>query len=134
MSPIVNFQYGMANEYTPWDQPMGFDVNAQLMAVPNLMMDTSYPLSLAPMAPSCASPYREPSPQEVYQPPVPSQPLVPASPPVASPPVTPPRTSAPPPMTSLPPRSPDGPQIRLNPLVMKPNLSRSLPVTTPFKK
>ncbi|MBW0583760.1 hypothetical protein O181_123475 [Austropuccinia psidii MF-1] len=28
----------------------------------------------------------------------------------------------------------DGPQIRLNPLVMKPNLSHSLPVTTPFKK
>jgi ubiquitin thioesterase protein OTUB1 len=60
-------------------------------------------------------------------------PSPPAAIPATSPP--PPRMSGPPPpMSSLPSRSSDGPQIRLNPLVMKQNLSHSLPVTTPFKK
>jgi ubiquitin thioesterase protein OTUB1 len=59
-------------------------------------------------------------------------PSPPAAIPATSPP--PPRMSGPPPpMSSLPSRSSDGPQIRLNPLVMKQNLSHSLPVTTPFK-
>lgn len=132
MTPVVNYQYGMTSDYTPWDQAaLGFDMNSQLMTIPNLMVDPSYALNATPIIPTCSSPYRVPSPQEVYQPPMQTQPIAPVSPPV-----TPPRISAPPPppITTLPPRSSEGPQIRLNPLVMKSNLSRSLPVTTPFKK
>jgi ubiquitin thioesterase protein OTUB1 len=128
MEPIVNYQYGMTTNYSPWDQgALSFDVNSSLMSIPNLMMDPSFALSPSPMTPA-PSPYRVSPPQEVFQPPMhtPPPPV-----PVASPP--PPRMSAPPPMTSLPNRSSDGPQIRLNPLVMKQNLSHSLPVTTPFK-
>ncbi|RJE17913.1 ubiquitin thiolesterase OtuB1 [Aspergillus sclerotialis] len=131
MTPVVNYQYGMTSDYTPWDQTaLGFDMNSQLMTIPNLMLDPSYTLNVTPMVPTCSSPYRVPSPQEVYQPPMQTQPIAPVSPPVT------PRISAPPPppITTLPPRSSEGPQIRLNPLVMKSNLSRSLPVTTPFKK
>ncbi|KAL5358147.1 cysteine proteinase [Aspergillus floccosus] len=128
MEPIVNYQYGMTTNYSPWDQgALSFDVNSSLMSIPNLMMDPSFALSPSPMTPA-PSPYRVSPPQEVFQPPMhtPPPPV-----PVASPP--PPRMSAPLPMTSLPARSSDGPQIRLNPLVMKQNLSHSLPVTTPFK-
>ncbi|KAE8147787.1 ubiquitin thiolesterase [Aspergillus avenaceus] len=129
MEPVVNYQYAMTSDYTPWDQgALSFDVNSSLMSIPNLMMDPTFALSPSPMPPVPTSPYRDSPPQEVYQsPPMHTPPPVP----VASPP--PPRMSAPPPMCSLPSRSSDGPQIRLNPLVMKPNLSHSLPVTTPFK-
>ncbi|KAJ5780481.1 Ovarian tumor otubain [Penicillium paradoxum] len=140
MAPIVNLQYGMTTDYSPWDQAaLGFDVNSSLMAIPNLMQDTSFgmgaPMSPMPsVSPSPGSPFRMSPQQDMYQSPMQSHAPIPPVP-VSSPPtqIAPP-SAAPPPMTSLPSRSSDGPQIRLNPLVMKPNLSRSLPVTTPFKK
>ncbi|KAJ6146360.1 Ovarian tumor otubain [Penicillium chrysogenum] len=124
----------------PWDPTaLGFDVNSSLMAIPNLMQDTSFgmgaPMSPMPsVSPTPASPFRMSPQQDMYQSPMPTHaaPIPPI--PVSPPPQIAPPSSAPPPMTSLPSRSSDGPQIRLNPLVMKPNLSRSLPVTTPFKK
>lgn len=138
MAPIVNLQYGMTSDYSPWDQAaLGFDVNSSLMAIPNLMQDTSFgmgaPMSPMPsVSPAPASPFRMSPQQDMYQSPMPTHAPIPSIP-VSPPPQLPPPSSAPPPMTSLPSRSSDGPQIRLNPLVMKPNLSRSLPVTTPFK-
>lgn len=138
MAPIVNLQYGMTSDYSPWDQAaLGFDVNSSLMAIPNLMQDTSFgmgaPMSPMPsVSPAPASPFRMSPQQDMYQSPMPTHAPIPPIP-VSPPPQLPPPSSAPPPMTSLPSRSSDGPQIRLNPLVMKPNLSRSLPVTTPFK-
>ncbi|CAI7578116.1 unnamed protein product [Penicillium glandicola] len=137
MAPIVNLQYGMTSDYSPWDQAsLGFDVNSSLMAIPNLMQDTSFgmgaPMSPMPsVSPTPASPFRMSPQQDMYQSPMPTHAPIPPIP-VSPPPQIAP-SSAPPPMTSLPSRSSDGPQIRLNPLVMKPNLSRSLPVTTPFK-
>lgn len=134
MQPVVNLQYALSSDYeTPWDtNDLGFDVNSSLMAIPNLMMDTSFAMA-PPMSQPPPDPYRVSPPQEVYQPPVHTPP------PRSAAPVTPPQpqirlTGPPPIMSSLPPRSNDGPQIRLNPLVMKPNLSHSLPVTAPFKK
>ncbi|RAL10605.1 OTU family ubiquitin thioesterase [Aspergillus homomorphus CBS 101889] len=134
MEPVVNYQYAMTSNYSPWDQgALSFDVNSSLMSIPNLMMDPTFGLAPSPMPSASPSPFRVSPPQEVYAPP----PMMHTSPPpppisLASPP-PPPRMSAPPaPLTSLP-RKSDGPQIRLNPLVMKPNLSHSLPVTTPFK-
>ncbi|KAH3375321.1 hypothetical protein KXV52_008553 [Aspergillus fumigatus] len=137
MEPVVNYQFGMTTNYSPWDQgALSFDVNSSLMSIPGLMMDPSFglappaPAAISPaMSPAPPSPYRVSPPHEVYQP---SMPSPPAAIPATSPP--PPRMSGPPPpMSSLPSRSSDGPQIRLNPLVMKQNLSHSLPVTTPFK-
>ncbi|OJJ34172.1 hypothetical protein ASPWEDRAFT_173594 [Aspergillus wentii DTO 134E9] len=133
MAPVVNYQYAMTSNYSPWDQgAFSFDVNSSLMSIPNLMVDPSFALAPAPMPPAPPSPYRVPSPQEVYQPPIQSPP---PPPPVSMPSPSASRmSSAPPPMSSLPNRPPsEGPRIRLNPLVMKPNLSHSLPVTTPFK-
>ncbi|CAG7918301.1 unnamed protein product [Penicillium olsonii] len=134
VAPIVNLQYGLSSDYTnSWDNAtLGFDMNSSLMAIPNLMQDSSFGMgaSMSPMpsvSPAPPSPYGM-SPQQEMYPPMQSHPPI-AS--ISSP--HPPPSSAPPPMTSLPSRSSDGPQIRLNPLVMKPNLSRSLPVTTPFK-
>ena len=129
----------MTSNYSPWDQgALSFDVNSSLMSIPNLMMDPTFamaptPMDPAPISPQAPpSPYRVSSPQEVYQqPPMPSPPPPPTS--ISSPPA-PQMSGAPPPLSSLPSRSSEGPQIRLNPLVMKPNLSHSLPVTTPFKK
>ncbi|KAE8374399.1 peptidase C65 Otubain-domain-containing protein [Aspergillus bertholletiae] len=128
MEPVVNYQYAMTSNYTPWDQgALSFDVNSSLMSIPNLMMDPTFGLATSPIPAAPTNSFRVSSPPDVYSSPIHSSPPVP----VASPP--PPRMSAPPPMSSLPSRSSDGPQIRLNPLVMKPNLSHSLPVTTPFK-
>jgi ubiquitin thioesterase protein OTUB1 len=136
MAPIVNLQYGMTSDYSPWDQALGFDVNSSLMAIPNLMQDTSFgmgaPMSPMPsVSPTPASPFRMSPQQDMYQSPMPTHAPIPSIPVSPSPQMA--QSAAPPPMTSLPSRSSDGPQIRLNPLVMKPNLSRSLPVTTPFK-
>lgn len=147
MTPMVNLQYDMTSNLEAWDQgALNFDVSSHLMSIPNLMADPGFGMGapMSPMAPSVsptpASPFRISPPQEIYQSPMQSH--VPThaqshasmpSIPVASPPPVMP-SAAPPPMTTLPSRSSDGPQIRLNPLVMKPNLSRSLPVTTPFKK
>lgn len=138
MAPVVNYQYAMTSNYSPWDQgALSFDVNSHLMSIPNLMADPAFGMAapMSPMSsvpPTPASPFRISSPQDMYQSPMQSHTPVPSIP-VSSPtPVMP--SAAPPPMTSLPSRYSDGPQIRLNPLVMKPNLSHSLPVTTPFKK
>ncbi|KAL2853939.1 peptidase C65 Otubain-domain-containing protein [Aspergillus pseudoustus] len=131
MQPVVNFQYAMSSDYSSWGtNELAFDVNSSLMAIPNLMMDTSFGLAHAlPQPPS--DPYRVSPPQEVYQPPVHTPPPPPTTIASPQPPI---RLTGPPPiMSALPPRSNDGPQIRLNPLVMKPNLSHSLPVTAPFK-
>ncbi|KAJ5549016.1 hypothetical protein N7513_006250 [Penicillium frequentans] len=143
MAPVVNFQYGMTTSYTPWDQgALSFDISPHLMSIPNLTADPAFggmggPMSpmqshshapMPPVSPAPLSSYRVSPPQEMYQSPMQSHAPMP---PVSSPPPVLP--SAPPPMTVLPSRSSDGPQIRLNPLVMKPNLSHSLPVTTPFK-
>ncbi|KAL4783045.1 peptidase C65 Otubain-domain-containing protein [Aspergillus varians] len=131
MQPVVNLQYSLSSDYGPWDpSDLSFDVNSSLMAIPNLMMDSSFAIA-PPMSQPPSDPYRVSPPQEVYQAPVVHTPPPPA-------PITPPQpqirlTGPPPIMSSLPPRSNDGPQIRLNPLVMKPNLSHSLPVTAPFK-
>ncbi|CAL5866474.1 uncharacterized protein PFLUO_LOCUS682 [Penicillium psychrofluorescens] len=134
MAPVVNYQYAMTSNYSPWEQgALSFDVNPHLMSIPNLMADPSYGMApspiMSPVSPTPAqqstSPFRVSSPQDMFHSPVPSHAPVPSTIPISSPP---------PPMTSLPSRSSDGPQIRLNPLVMKPNLSRSLPITTPFKK
>ncbi|KAJ5124209.1 Ovarian tumor otubain [Penicillium bovifimosum] len=149
MAPIVNLQYEMTSDYSPWDQSaLGFDVNSSLMAIPNLMQDPSFgmgaPMSPMPsVSPTPASPFRMSPQQDVYSPPMHSSPMhsspmqthaIPSIP-ISSPPAQlAPPSAAPPPMTSLPSRSSEGPQIRLNPLVMKPNLSRSLPVSPPFKK
>ncbi|KAI9370733.1 peptidase C65 Otubain-domain-containing protein [Aspergillus egyptiacus] len=130
MQPIVNLQYAMSSDYTPWNtSDLSFDVNAGLMAIPNLMMDA--PFGFAPsMSQPPSDPYRVSPPQEVYQPPV----HTPAPPPPITSPSPQIRLTEPhPDMSSLPPRSNDGVQIRLNPLAMKSNLSHSLPVTPPFK-
>ncbi|KAJ5800940.1 uncharacterized protein N7518_003008 [Penicillium psychrosexuale] len=138
MAPIVNLQYGMTSDYSSWDQAaLGFDVNPSLMAIPNLMQDASFgmggPMSPMPsVSPTPASPFRMSPQQDMYQSPMPTHAPIPSVPVSPAPHMAPP-SSAPPPMTSLPSRTSDGPQIRLNPLVMKPNLSRSLPVTPPFK-
>ncbi|KAJ6031493.1 Ovarian tumor otubain [Penicillium herquei] len=140
MAPIVNYQYGMTSNYTPWDQgTLSFDVHPHLMSIPNLMADSTFGGMGAPMSPISSvspaptSPFRVSPTQDLYHSPMQSHAAVPSMPPVSSPPPVMP-SAAPPPMTTLPSRSSDGPQIRLNPLVMKPNLSHSLPVTTPFKK
>ncbi|KAL4922228.1 peptidase C65 Otubain-domain-containing protein [Aspergillus aurantiobrunneus] len=132
MHPVVNLQYAMSSDYEPWGtSDLSFDMNASLMAIPNLTMDASFAIS-PPMSQPPSDPYRVSPAQEVYQPPVQTTPPPPPAP-IASPQPTIALTGPPPIMSSLPPRSNDGPQIRLNPLVMKPNLSHSLPVTAPFK-
>ncbi|KAL4863772.1 hypothetical protein BDV12DRAFT_22034 [Aspergillus spectabilis] len=136
LQPVVNLQYAMSNDYSSWvPNDFTFDVNPNLMSIPNLMIDSPFTLASPmspPMSQSLSDPYRVSPPQEVYQPPVhtPPPPL-PAPLAALQPPI---RLSGPPPiMSSLPPRSNEGAQIRLNPLVMEANLSRSLPVTAPFK-
>ncbi|KAJ5594284.1 uncharacterized protein N7459_000492 [Penicillium hispanicum] len=137
MAPVVNYQYAATSNYAPWDDgALSFDVNPHLMSIPNLMSDPALvgtPMSPMPaVSPTPASPYRVFPPQELYHSPMPSHEPVPSIP-VSSPtPVVP--SVAPPPMTTLPSRPSDGAQIRLNPLVMRPNLSRPLPLTPPFKK
>ncbi|KAJ5162162.1 hypothetical protein N7492_007554 [Penicillium capsulatum] len=137
MAPVVNYQYAMTSNYSPWDQgALSFDVNSHLMSIPNLMADPAFGMgdAMSPMpsvSPTPASPFRVSSPQEMYQSPIQSHAAVPPIPVSSPPPVM--QSAPPPPMTALPSRSLDGPQIRLNPLVMKPNLSHSLPATTPFK-
>ncbi|KAL4791797.1 peptidase C65 Otubain-domain-containing protein [Aspergillus venezuelensis] len=144
MQPIVNLQYGMSTSYDGWGaNELNFDVNSTMMAIPNLMMDTSFGLAPPPPPPMSQPPpsdaYRVSPPQEMHpspppmsQPPLESYPV--QHPPPPPPPQPPIRLTAPHPiMSALPPKSNDGPQIRLNPLVMKPNLSHSLPITAPFK-
>lgn len=138
VAPVVNFQYAMTSDYASWDQgALSFDANPHLMAIPNLMADPAFAMGGAPMSPvpsvspSPASPYRLSPTQEMYPSQMQTNALVPPIP-VSSPTPSLP-SAAPPPMTTLPSRSTDGPQIRLNPLVMKPNLNH-LPVTAPFKK
>ncbi|OJJ43460.1 hypothetical protein ASPZODRAFT_154642 [Penicilliopsis zonata CBS 506.65] len=129
MAPVVNYQYGITSNYSPWDQgALSFDVDPHLMAIPNLMMDpAAFAVNPSPMSAPVSNSYRMSPPHDLY--------LQHTPPPVSipSPPVVPRMSAPPPPMTSAPNRSSDGPQIRLNPLVMKNNLSHSLPVTTPFK-
>ncbi|CRG82901.1 ubiquitin thioesterase protein OTUB1 [Talaromyces islandicus] len=126
MSPVVNYQYGMTMNYTPWDSgALSFDMNPHLMSIPGLMMDPSpyTPVSSSVMPPTSPGFMPSPPQHEFYSPSL-------------SPSVS---TTVSSPASSNLPLSPvqnkplDGPQIRLNPLVMKPNLSHSLPVTTPFK-
>ncbi|KAF7714873.1 Ubiquitin thioesterase OTUB1-like protein [Penicillium ucsense] len=137
VAPVVNFQYAMTSDYVSWDQgALSFDANPHLMAIPNLMADPAFAMGGAPMSPvssvspSPASPYRLSPTQEMYPSPMQSNAIIPSIP-VSSPTPSLP-SAAPPPMTSLPSRSNDGPQIRLNPLVMRPSLNH-LPVTAPFK-
>lgn len=127
MSPIVNLQYGMSTDFSPWDNSaLGFDANPSLMAIPGLMMDpAAFPSVSSPMMASQPPQFFPSPPQHEFY----SPSISPPAPSTVSSPVPP---SLP---LSLPTtKSSDGPQIRLNPLVMKPNLSHSLPVTTPFKK
>lgn len=159
MQPVVNLQYAISSNYGPWDtSDLSFDVNSSLMAIPNLMMDTSFPLapsmSQPPADPFRVSPpqpppdhyrvpppqpqppsdsYRVSPPQEVYHAPVHTPP---PPPPIASPQPQIQLSGPPPPMmSSLPRRTDDGPQIRLSSLAMRSNLNHSLPlpVTAPFK-
>ncbi|KAJ5655042.1 Ovarian tumorotubain [Penicillium lividum] len=138
ITPVVNYQHAMSSSLSPWDQSaLLLDVNSLLMFIPNLVAEPAFgvgsPIStMASVSPTPVSPFRVLPPQEMYQSLTQSHTPNPSIP-VSSP--TPARPSAaPPPITVLPGRSSDGLQIRLNPLVMKHNLSHSLPVTTPFKK
>lgn len=127
LTPVVNYQYGMTmTNYSPWDQAaLPFDASPHLMSIPNLMADpSSYPSVTTPMIPPSPSYMSSPSHHGFY-----STSMGPLTPTTVSSPITP--TSSLSPVST---KSSDGPQIRLNPLVMKPNLSHSLPVTTPFKK
>ncbi|KAH8703742.1 putative ubiquitin thiolesterase [Talaromyces proteolyticus] len=126
MSPVVNYQYGMSMNYTPWDEgALPFDVNPHLMSIPGLMMDPSpYTPTSSSMLPPSSQGYMPSPPQHDYYSPSMS-PSVPTT--VSSP------TPSTLPLSPVQNKSNDGPQIRLNPLVMKQNLSHSLPVTTPFK-
>ncbi|KAJ5555092.1 hypothetical protein N7535_007537 [Penicillium sp. DV-2018c] len=143
MAPIVNLQYGMTSDYSSWGEPtLEFDVDPTMMGIPNMTRVKSYDMgsSMSPMpsvSPTPASPFRTSPQQDIYTSSMHSSPMqthaIPSLP-VSTPPTQlAPPSAAPPPMTSLPSRSSEGPQIRLNPLVMKPNLSRSLPVSPPFK-
>jgi ubiquitin thioesterase protein OTUB1 len=123
--PIVNYQYSMSN-YLPTDYTtLSFDANWHLMSIPNLMVDPSFHLGATTMAPVTPPTYLPPPSRNMYYSPTPS-------PQTPSPMTSPLPTTHP--LGSMSNKSSDGPQIRLNPLVMKPNLSHSLPVTTPFKK
>lgn len=137
MAPVVNYQYAMTSNYSPWDQgALAFDVNSHLMSIPNLMTDPGFEMAPSPMSPvspvSASSSYRVSPRHEMYhESPMQSHAPGPSIDVSSPPPMV---SSAPLRQMTLPARSSDGPQIRLNPLVMKPNLIRSLPVTTPFKK
>ncbi|KAL4805524.1 peptidase C65 Otubain-domain-containing protein [Aspergillus unguis] len=128
MQPVVNLQYAMSSDYMGWGaNDLSFDVNSGLMAIPGFAMDTFAP----PMSQPPPNEYRVSLPQEVYQPPMyspPPRPIATPQPPIqlSGPP--------PPPLSALPRRTDDGPQIRMNEYVMRSNLSQSHPVTTaPFK-
>ncbi|KAL2000278.1 hypothetical protein VTN02DRAFT_3325 [Thermoascus thermophilus] len=123
MAPVVNF-CGIPSNYSPWDQgALPFEAYPHLMSVPNLMVDPSFPLGEAPMPQTTQDPYTASINSDFHTSSITSQP----HPAVASP-VTPNL-----PVRSVPNKLSEGPQIRLNPLVMKTDLSHSLPVTTPFK-
>jgi ubiquitin thioesterase protein OTUB1 len=144
-SPIVN--YATTSNYIPWDQgALSFDANPHLMAIPNLMADpflmgsavpasyqrnVFYPSSPPPPSQAQTQTQTQPQSQNQSQPRLQTQTQAQPPPTMTSPSISPTQTH---PLTSLPNKPSDGPQIRLNPLVMKPNLSHSLPVTTPFKK
>lgn len=136
---MVNYQYGMTTNYAPWDQGAAhnFDISPQMMAIPNLMADPTFAMGADPMSPMSSvsptptSPYQPSPTQDMYQPPIQSHAPVPSIS-APSPPAM--QYAAPKPMTSLPTRSSDGPQIRMNPFAMKASLNRALPVSTPFKK
>ena len=139
IAPVtVNYQYAMTSNYLPWDQGFSFDVNPHLMAIPGLAMDPSYTLGQSPIAPASPGPsYSTPSTADMYQ----QQPS-PIYSPTTTAPVTAPQFPLPQSHSQLsspssPPsnRSSEGAQIRLNPLVMKSNLSRrSMPSVTSPKK
>ncbi|KAJ5220061.1 cysteine proteinase [Penicillium chermesinum] len=141
INPMVNYQYGMTTNYAPWDQGAAhnFEISPQMMAIPNLMADPAFAMGPDPMSPMSsvspapASPYQPSPTHEMYPTPIQSHAPVPAVPsiPAPSPPAV--QSSAPKPMMSLPSRTSDGPQIRMNPFAMKASLNRALPVTTPFK-
>ncbi|OKP08643.1 Ubiquitin thioesterase otubain-like [Penicillium subrubescens] len=139
ITPVVNYQYAMSSNYSQWDQnALSLDLDSHLMSIPNLTADSVFgagsPMfSMASVSPAAASPFRVSSAQEMmYQSPTQSHPPIPPIPLSFSMPTRP--SVALPLMIALPSRSSDGLQIRLNPLVMKPNLSHSLLLSTPFKK
>ncbi|KAL4924887.1 OTU family ubiquitin thioesterase [Aspergillus undulatus] len=137
MQPVVNLQYDMSSNYDTWGPSgLSFDVNSSLMAIPNLMMDTSFGLAPPPPPPISqppSDPYRVSPPQEVYQPPVQASPPPPnlASPHPPQPQIQ--LTAPHPRMDALPPKSLDGPQLRFTPYVMDAKSNPSLPITAPFK-
>jgi ubiquitin thioesterase protein OTUB1 len=127
LAPVVNYQYGMTmTNYSPWAQAaLPFDASPHLMSIPNLMVDpSSFPAATAPMMSASPSYMPSPTQHDFY-----SAPMSPLPPTTVSSPI-----SSSSPLSPISTKSSDGPQIRLNPLVMKRNLSHSLPVTTPFKK
>ncbi|KAJ5414865.1 Ovarian tumor otubain [Penicillium cosmopolitanum] len=138
ITPVVNYQYAMSFNYSPWDQSvLSLDINSHLMFIPNLTADSVFrvrsPMSpMASVSPAAASSFRASPAQGTYQPPTQKHlpiPSIPISPSMSARP-----SAAPPPMTALHGRPSGGLKIRLNPLVMKPNLSRSLPWSTSFNK
>lgn len=124
VAPVtVNYQYAMTSNYSPWDQgALSFDLNPQLMSIPGLMMDPSFSTAPSSIPPVPEPQYPVSSPQPVYQPPITPQPIKSSI--HQRMPQTPPAPSS---------RPSEGPQIRLNPLVMKPNLNRSFPISTSLK-
>ncbi|KAL1995544.1 hypothetical protein VTN49DRAFT_1731 [Thermomyces lanuginosus] len=122
VNPVVNYQYGMMTNYAFFDQAApSFDVNPQLMSIPNLMLDPTYPTvsnTVMPSAPSYIS--LPPAPRPYYSPPVspPSQTTV-ASPPPSSLPLSPPKSN-------------DDP-FRWNALAMKPELRQTHLTSAPFQ-
>ena len=114
----------MTSNYSPWDQgALSFDLNPQLMSIPGLMMDPSFSTAPSSIPPVPEPQYPVSSPQPVYQPPITPQPIKSSI--HQRMPQTPPAPSS---------RPSEGPQIRLNPLVMKPNLNRSFPISTSLKR
>lgn len=127
----------MSSNYSPWDQSaLSLDIK-YLMSIPNLTADSVFgvgsPMSpMASVSPAAESPFRVSPTEEMYQSPTQSHPPIPSIPVSSSMPTKP--SATPPLMTALPSRLSDGLQIRLNPLVMKPNLNHSLALSTAFKK
>ncbi|CAI7617563.1 unnamed protein product [Penicillium pancosmium] len=138
ITPVVNYQYAMSFNYSPWDQSvLSLDINSHLMFIPNLTADSVLgvrsPMSpMASVSPAAASSFRASPAQGTYQPPTQKHLPIPSIPISPSMPARP--SAAPPPMTALHGRSSGGLKIRLNPLVMKRNLSHSLPLSTSFNK
>ncbi|KAF7595970.1 hypothetical protein BBP40_004116 [Aspergillus hancockii] len=68
---VASYQYAMPSDYSSWDQAaFSFEVNPNLMRIPNLVMDSSFATAPPPMPATPPSAFQDHSPQNVYQPPM----------------------------------------------------------------